>query len=126
MTTLLTQLETAQEGSRELSDAMLEELGWRQDHDADPTWYERTLWRKPDGSLHLEPDPDPTRNLQDAVDLVPDGWGWQIQDEGFAIIFHPDNRIDGEGDQHCQAATPCLALCAAIVRAKKQRGKNDG
>lgn len=58
---LVAKLEQAQEGSRELSDEVLVAL------------------RQLSESYKLMPDcPAPTRDLQDAVDLVPEGLYWSI------------------------------------------------
>lgn len=49
--------------SRELSDLVLEAMGWRSPIDDD------FVWRAPDGSPRLGPKPDPTRSIDDIARL---------------------------------------------------------
>ena len=93
--TLLQDIEAATEGSRELSDRVLEALKlWRHRDFPNPPYLDmrkyqrwdtphRSLWfsasslndNRDDIGLRL---PDPTRNLQDALQLVPEGCEGQI------------------------------------------------
>lgn len=72
-----------------------------------------------------------TESVDDALALVPEGWGWivsrflelRIGLQGFTCVLE---RPTGDGDREpigfmtmpaVVAATPALALCAAILRA---------
>ena len=71
MTDLLSRLQQASEGSRELSDEMLLACGWKI---GEGSWF-----IDPSGSKFLPDDrPDPTRSLDDAVALVPEGWNRKV------------------------------------------------
>jgi len=102
---LIAKLEKAEEGSRALSDAMLT---------ACDAW-ERTAV----GEIF----PDPTRNLQDAVDLVPERWGWLVEvwqrAESWAqIVQRPKNSVKPSGIfEGAEAKSPALALSIAILKA---------
>lgn len=121
--TLIEKLETAEAGSRELSDEVLLALGWMEGP------LNTTIWYRPDYSVVPESENlEPTTNLQDAVDLVPEGWDWGAgyghengDPEGeeviFAVVGKPDKGLSTPGEAN--AATPALALCAAILRAKE-------
>ncbi len=62
---LISELEAAEEGSRKLSDEVLLALGWRI---GEP----RRAWA-PNREFHFSDQiPDPSRNLQDGVNLVPE------------------------------------------------------
>lgn len=121
---LISKLEKAKEGSRAMSDGVLLVLGWTQskpDH-----WKIGELaWKIPQGEWAGQP-PDPTRDLQDAVDLVPEGWivadlrqrinppvwHWYCALSYLTAKFESfDIRPDTE------APTPALALSIAILKA---------
>ena len=121
MTDLIKDLETAPSGSRELSDRVLLACGWRRQRPMEGavSW----VWFRPDGEKHNGKSPDPTRNLQDAVDwVVPEGVEWRVQmalgtksqpEIGFAIV----------GECGRTGSTPALALCIAALRAKEERNE---
>lgn len=109
---LIRRLESATEGSRELSDECLLAVGWR--------WYDgfRVDMIKPDeeGTIinggHL---PDLTRNIQHAIDwMVPEGYHWHVSDNGGADVGPPRWK-DSEG----KGATPALGLCIAALKARE-------
>ena len=57
-----------------------------------------------------------TGSIDAAARLVPEGWGWNLDSGGYAVVLDwgngPKPRIGGRG------ATPALALCAAALRAR--------
>ena len=68
--TLIARLEEAKEGSRALSKGVLRALDYRMAADG-------KCWMAENGS-RISQKSDPTRNLQDGVDLVPEGKGWGV------------------------------------------------
>ena len=117
MTDLLKDLE-AGPPSRELSDRVLLACGWRET--------EHGGWYPPGGSIARQNRPDPTRNLQDAVDwVVPEGWRWGRDQTGFVFVIQetwPETQ-DGPITFGCgNEATPVTnALCIAALRAREER-----
>ncbi len=114
---LISRLVEAKEGSRALSDEVLEALGYKMFQD-----WNGWGWIAPDGTKH---SPglrfDPTRSLDDAVELVPEGWFWSVSDIGEAWIgthLGPNQPIKYEG----KGATPALALVMAILKAMETEG----
>ncbi len=130
MTDLLSQLEAATEGSRKLSDEMLLAHGWRPyevGRFMGPIYY----WHGPNGeSVSEERRPDPSRNLQDAVSLVPEGSGWSVEVDiheasaRIAVPFedHGQRFISSDQTFRSDAKTPSLALCIAIIKAHESKG----
>jgi hypothetical protein len=121
---LLRDLETAEAGSRELSDRVLLALGWMKDDYAP--------WLRPDG-VYLNPRNggcNPTEDLNACVALVPEGWAWLVQrvdapgHASSADLWIPAQRTQGLKKERARAdaATPALAFCAALVRAKQSEG----
>lgn len=119
---LIARLEAATEGSRELSDEVLRACGWTTDWLAEgslhPTWHAPGCW--PKGSIVR---PDVSRSLDDALALVPEGWRITVIGSTFTGSPSPRWRwlfqrfgLSG-GEPYGEAATPALALCAAILRA---------
>lgn len=119
MTDLLQAL-TKGPGSRELSDRVLLSWGWG---------YRNGGWSDPHGEFVCHQDayalrPDPTRNLQHAVDGVPEGWFWTV---GFENVGDAEHYIGlvayvwkpkmTEHLESSRASTPALALCIAIEKA---------
>jgi len=131
MTTLIEQLETAREGSRELDAEIARVLGYEA-FDRSAQSFGDT-WCMKDGDA-IRDLPRWSSNLQDTVDLVPEGWAWELSHdrnpaakppwstwEGSAFIWeanHDPNNPRTPSGGCKRAATPQLALCAAIVRAK--------
>jgi hypothetical protein len=114
---LLRDLETAEAGSRELSDRVLLALGWMKDDYAP--------WLRPDG-VYLNPRNggcNPTEDLNACVALVPESYavGLEIDMEGNATarLRAPWDLSPFKGHS---LATPALAFCAALVRAKQSEG----
>ena len=117
--TLLRRIETAEAGSRELSDEVLLELGWEYFPPKSKRYMRPRTWRNEKARVladHIAPCP--TTKLQDAVDLVPEGMP-------YALIYEPKlekplGAIAGDLDllRMTRAATPALALCAALLRSK--------
>ena len=105
---LIAELESAQEGSRVLSDKVGLALGY-------------TLLFI-DASTSTEANenvghPDPTRNLQDAVDLVPEGHPWTLDSIGIVEMGTTTGKpVEGI------AATRAIAMCIAILRAVEAEG----
>lgn len=113
---LISRLESAAEGSRELSDEVLVRHGWRRLSPSEEArqslnYAPEGWWQAPGGGPLTWRRPDPTRSVDDALALVPEGWGYMIDhmdpDEPEAMV----GPYRGIGD------TPALALCAAILRA---------
>ena len=113
---LIAELESAQEGSRALSDEVLLALGWKREQvSLSPPGLHS--WKMPDGTW-AEGLPDPTRDLQDIVDLVPERWGWSISDTGSGLIYQKD-KIPGEYGHPILAdidggRPPPIGMCIAI------------
>ena len=110
MTDLLTDLTNATEGSRDLSDRVLLALGWEKSSEL----YD--IWLKPrPNSQFVHHSPNPTVNLQDAVDLIPDG---QLYTVGtFPRGGDPFASV-GTGKLYCNANAPtdALAVCIALLK----------
>ena len=123
--TLLTDLQSATEGSRELSDRMLLACGeYTLDADGcyrDYQGYARAMVGRP----------NPTQNLQDAVSLVPEGtWYWHIRKHSSSGRRHDaivTLRKPGETADRCQFQarhrTPAIALCIAIIKAMEAKAE---
>ena len=113
---LIAKLSDATEGSREMSDAVLLATGWTR-----RKFGALNCWAHPDGSECFNRDrPDPTRDLTAAVSLIPEGWGWRIQNYGgdkigLAALMKPGTHIA----DYEQGATPELALTIAALRARE-------
>lgn len=122
--TLLEQLQGASEGNRELSDQVLLACGWTYGQ-KDKVW---SWWDAQGNRIIFNELIDPTRNLHDAVSLVPEGWiidqmgEWRqrtLRKRGpwYAILWRVGQRdldlIDARA-QH--APTPALAVCIAIIK----------
>ena len=118
---LVTELEQANEGDRELSDQVLRALGWKlKQLSLSPPGMHG--WQAPDGKWPGDP-PDPTRSLDDAVDLVPEGMGWSIEDTGYGLIYRKA-KIEGEAGHPILAETngyggiaPSIGICILILKA---------
>ena len=116
MTDLITKLENAEKGSRELSSEVLVACGWTYDEKR-PAGAGHTGWYLPNGGAlftlhtHLFFAPDPTRNLQDAVNLVPerDGTNKAAFLHGVMFQLHigdiPDEKL-------------AIFVCIALLKAK--------
>ena len=127
---LIARLECAKAGSRELSDEVLLACGWTITKDRGP----QAMYISPanTGPVHQVYAPSPTEDLNAALALVPEGWGWilsryadiQLWLSGFTAVLEKPTG-DGEWEPlgfiampAVMAATPALALCAAILRAR--------
>lgn len=122
-TDLASEIEAATEGSRELSDRVLEVLGWAvaDDKNGRPFWWHP---KQPKGwigkSFTNGQQPHPTCSETDAFALVPPTMC-------VALLTLPNGKVVAAmapsasneppelGDNEC--ATPALALSAALVRA---------
>ena len=128
MTDLLAKLESAGEGSRELSDECLLAVGWVLRDDG------RSLacWHGPNGQEFYPCDfvPDPSRNVQDAIDwMVPESLSYSLGAPDWSCTGKNDESSsaawanifkgrDGEWNT-ANAANPALALCIASLRARE-------
>ena len=93
---------------RELGKGVLKACGWTEVIAFGHSWL------RPDGSpLMASSLPDPTASLDAALTLVPEGWQWEVQGRGLALV-HDGKKFIHKG----RAATPALALCAAALRAR--------
>lgn len=110
MTDLISRLEAATEGSRELSDECLLAMGWTYK----PDWCGHA-WRSPDESwVGFDKRPDPTRNVQDAIDwMVPDQVGGNKA--GFLHAAMYQQSIGDISDKQIP-----LVVCAKALRARGQ------
>ena len=133
--------------SRELSDRVLLACGWKRVH----PWHDKMgfeqpeklsaslpwRWRSSSGE-EFQPgrQPDPTRNLQDAVDwVVPEGWSYEVRCSAYGEMAKAevwDGRTCGVGGSVPFAGSVdrvdgCAALCIAslearaALRARKER-----
>jgi hypothetical protein len=117
MDDLIERLEAAAEGSRELSDEVLVLTPW--------------FWEDPKGGRWGDAScprvPDPTRSVDDALGLVPEGWkvqmfmdrkGWKVRlqqwRDPFTLVAPFEDDI---GQDERRAPTLALGLCIAILRA---------
>ena len=121
---LIARLSEAKEGSRELSDEVLVALGWMEQN--------AVILQSPDGtqSWFDEPDrPDPTRNLQDVVDLVPGGYSRAVDatmpELGIAVDVYPPDSLDAQGNVHNKFRgdhrDERIATAIAILKAMEAR-----
>ena len=125
---LIAKLEAAEAGSRELSDEVLIALGYMESQ-----WAEIGLWRDPtDNTIRSATVPDakqrpsPTQYVDDALGLVPVGLIWRMDSEmshtrgrPVAALYKWVTEVTAATSS---AATPALALCAAILRTQAQEG----
>jgi hypothetical protein len=137
---LITKLEAATEGSRELSDEVLLACGWVREGTRDPRL---DCWRDPQGNVYdhwndphgratqVVPRPSPTESIDAALTLVPDDWGYVSvsmlrggSSEAFMLEkdYSPpgDGHIDDEWSQWLEKAfhtSPALAICIAALKA---------
>ena len=119
MDKLITELEVATEGSRELDRRVLLASGWL--IDAYGYWWARNgnLGFHGEKEAHLLPQP--TTSLDAALALVPEGWA------GGGRIVAPYGPYNIEllgisndaGLAHGRGATPALALCIAALKARQ-------
>lgn len=120
----------AEGGSRALSDRVLLALGWKTGLG---THVDRDKWHPPPDSLHLGVGiwrPDPTRDLQAAVALVPSKWGWSIEGTGGGLIYRKE-KVEGEHGHPILAETdggrpPPIGMCILILNAMETESAGDG
>lgn len=117
MTDLLTQIQNATGGSRELDVEIGEACGYMRASQIGP--YRRYRALHPNGrTIDL---PHFSTNIQDVVSLVPrDATAWSLNVEDGqcqALIFRDGDGVIGRGD----APTPALALCEAIIKAHQSK-----
>jgi hypothetical protein len=131
MTDLAARLESAEAGSRELSDAVLLACGWSRG-----CWVEggrvgnvrfgshkpHPYWQTPDGTKFDEGQrPSPTERVDDVIAMVLDGYSCDLSCQpgpgrvNWASVYRLPT-ISSLGSQ-AYAATPALALSAARVSA---------
>ena len=115
---LIAKLEAAAEGSRWLSDRVLEAVGWAPPDGA-------KLWMP-----HAEPErPDPSRSIDDGVALVPEGYAWFVESEDRSTVtekIRPCASVWKLGgyctiNETAFAATPALALSIAALKAQEKK-----
>ena len=133
MDDLITRLEQATEGSRELSDEVLKACGWH--HRVDKRLPDRSQWGWLAPALEggkprlILSDPSPTESIDVALTLVDfkGHFGWRISNwhegkaGGGAWIDWCNDPVMSFADHHVSvpAATPALALCIAALKARK-------
>lgn len=141
MTDISTKLEQATAGSREADAEIAVAVGWRLEkfncqningateigelwfspHDCDEAINEsKQEYRDLVRVNHWPTEnglPDFSTSLDAAMTLVPEGWCFQIDESGWALV-----ERKGAADacwHNARAATPALALCAASIRAQE-------
>ena len=113
--TLKADLAAAKEGSRELSDRVLLAFGW---YVAEETNTFPRMWMQGnEGQIALtedEPRPDPTRSIDDAAALMPEGKRFKVgrDDDGIGYASVGGPRI-------YESKTPALAICLAALEARE-------
>ena len=113
MTDLITRLEQAETGSRELSDEVLLSLGYelKPAHELSSTM----VWYHPGGRVQLLSErPDPTRSVDDTKLLQPDGYAIRLSVNSKMTDVEIYNK-DWMGE--CSAKTEENARCIAILKA---------
>lgn len=125
MDDLIKRLEEAREGSRELDAEILCAIDPHAslDGDGDDVWY----------GIGLDEDGGPwprvhdyTTSIDDALTLVPEGWGYEISAlPGEKVLVRPvkpcpDGSIETMSRWHSHATSAALALCAAALKARKE------
>lgn len=138
LSALIARLEAAEVGSRELGHDVLLALGWHRDRIGNfygPIYQ----WSSPDRSPHLirgdeDTLPNPVLSLDAALALAERVLGldlWKVrtlsQSDGgkwFAslVLGYPSGTWSREA-RSAPVATPALALCIAILRAKQGEGE---
>lgn len=124
MDTLIAELETATEGSRELDSEVAQAFGWR--------FCEKVLtykgvdrcWFDPDSKPYISVDPPLfTQSLDVALSSIPEGHGpseitWRPKPR--AVVVRYRTQTDEDGDFFAGVAhTSALALCIAALRARQ-------
>jgi len=106
-------------GSRELSDRVLRQFGWQERPPHVGGILLPGIWTDPAGGQWVPDErPDPSRKLQDAVDLVPAQY-WSSGTAGAEREEWTLHRPQWcGGDVKAEAPTPALARCIAIIRSK--------
>lgn len=108
MTDLITRL-SASEPTRELADKVLRLYGWTSAGGG---------WRNP-GKQWCLFRPDPLTDLQDAVELVPEGRFWSVDNSCSAFTCVLDSEQQKRSVTVGDAATPATALTIACLKAKE-------
>ncbi len=108
MSDLIARLVAATEATSELNGLLAKEFG------GSTEW-----WCSTEGEITALPScPNFSGSIDDALELVPEGWQWEVRqiptDEG---INH-SAQVNWEPDGRCYAASPALALCIAALRAR--------
>lgn len=121
-------------GSRELSDRVLLALGavTRKYHEGYKTpWF---YYDKKDHMISEDKRPDPSRNLQDAVDLVPADMFGNVTFAGPRVEMAADTceaELWGLSNEiytrlyEAEADTSALALCICLLRAAQTKGREE-
>ena len=113
---LVTHLEAAAKGNRELSDEVLLACRWREEGTS--ARFLTHKWLAPDGTEYVaEERPSPTESLDAALTLVPEG-------HAYAILVYANGTAEaaiGDPPQFCSTIlpTPALALCIAALKTRK-------
>lgn len=121
MKDLITRLEAATEGSRDLDAAVhFQDFKTAEVHKV--TTLEGDFWEIQEDGVRIGKVwnldlPHYTTSLDAAVSLVPEGCLWSVHHDGMAI-FTDQNLEEYDVD----AATPALALCAASLKARQHDG----
>lgn len=127
LSALVARLEAAEVGSRELDEAISDALCVRKTRHfiagvPDELWLYEFDGHEPSSALRV------TQSLDAALALaerVLEGWSWEIRidESGASVQAAPVWWMEGlaapdEGGVSCEAATPALALCLAVLKAE--------
>ena len=114
MTDLIKQLEAATEGSRNLDAAIAEVAVWHPGRAEELQEAGHAFYDTAKSMCACY-----TTSIDAALTLVPEDFSWRLQQTlgkpgGMAALVGPDDQV---GDYHI-GATPALALCIAILKAR--------
>jgi len=125
--TLIERIEAAEEGSRELdAEIATDVLGWTFKHITEKGGARWTAWwREFNGKKYRVQLPHYTTSLDDALQLVLEGYVFSISDatkKARANVWRLSATNETPPD-YSKAATPALALCVAALKARAETGE---
>ena len=118
MTDLIRDLEQAKTGSRKLSDRILLACGWSRGPGYARGNKHECVFFRPNGSKTVgvlpQDRPDPSRSLDDALALVPEG-------KTIELLIEPHHKQADIWGCVGDAETAPLAVCIAVLKAEQQK-----